>query len=324
MVRMFDHRLALTLDAVRRQLHAMPWHRYELRLIHHATRRPWPGRRLWSAAQILDLATVKFLRWLNRSGYDIYLRPYAGHQNAGYILLDLDRAEAGVMDTMRSRQHDPCLVVASSPGHLQAWIRVSHQPLPAPLATQIARALAQTYQADPASADWRHLGRLAGFTNQKPQRRQLNGLAPWVRILHAQPCQARHPALLAGNLAAQAADRLPNPARLRPPATPTTLEPASPLSPAQATAIYESVLLRLGIRQRFPQPDWSVADKWVAKQLLHQGAPLAQAEIVLRFGSPGFPRAHPNPADYLRRTLARAWAELQAPAFSARPRSGVA
>ncbi len=32
------------------------------------------------------------------------------------------------------------------------------------------------------SADWRHFGRLAGFTNRKPERLLPNGLAPFVRL----------------------------------------------------------------------------------------------------------------------------------------------
>jgi hypothetical protein len=49
----------------------------------------------------------------------------------------------------------------------------------------IARQLACRYGGDPASADWCHLGRLAGFTNQKPARRDLRGYPSWVKIVHA-------------------------------------------------------------------------------------------------------------------------------------------
>lgn len=50
--------------------------------------------------------------------------------------------------------------------------------------------LAPLYAADPASADWRHLGRLAGFTNRKSQRCQRDGLAPWVKLIYARNCLA--------------------------------------------------------------------------------------------------------------------------------------
>jgi len=51
----------------------------------------------------------------------------------------------------------------------------------------LARSLAWQYGADPASAEWRHLGRLAGFTNRKPARRQGHGLPPWVRVVWQSP-----------------------------------------------------------------------------------------------------------------------------------------
>ncbi|WP_223932390.1 DNA-primase RepB domain-containing protein, partial [Aeromonas caviae] len=35
------------------------------------------------------------------------------------------------------------------------------------------------YDADPASADSHHYGRLAGFTNQKPKHTTKTGYQPW-------------------------------------------------------------------------------------------------------------------------------------------------
>ena len=83
--------------------------------------------------------------------------------------------------------------------------------------------------------------------------------------------------------------------------------------------MYRSWLHRLRFLQRFPHPDGSIADKWIAKELLRRGASLAAVVILLREGSPGFPRGHGNPEDYLRRTLARALGELHNPAFPALP-----
>jgi RepB DNA-primase from phage plasmid len=290
--------LLLTMQAIRRQLAAMPHDLYLVRLIHHRTRRPFPGERLWSAAQLLHPATVSFLRIRNREGCDVYIHPYADGQNAGYILLDLDRAAAGVVQRMRDNGHDPCVVLATSPGHLQAWIHVSTSPLDPFLATAIARQLAREYGGDPASADWRHLGRLAGFTNQKPARRIGCGYAPWVKILHAQP----QPAL------APNADALLEAARNR---RPLTAEPLShtrtaSIAAANAGAIYHHYVRQWRIPQRFPRPDWSIVDLWVARCLLSLGLPPTTVEDIVRLGSPQFPRQHGDPDDYLRRTLARA------------------
>ena len=74
----------------------------------------------------------------------------------------------------------------NSPGHLQGWIHLSRTPLEPAVATAAGKLLATAYGGDPASTDWRHLGRLAGFTNQKPARRTLAGYAPWVKVVDTQ------------------------------------------------------------------------------------------------------------------------------------------
>src|SRR5205823_6207140 len=57
--------------------------------------------------------------------------------------------------------------------------------LPKDISTAAARALAEKFKGDPSSADWRHFGRLAGFTNRKDKHRQPGGHYPFVRLLHA-------------------------------------------------------------------------------------------------------------------------------------------
>ena len=191
-----DRGLWVSVSVLRRQLTALPCALYEVRLIHSGSHQPYPGVRRWTASQILDPATVRFLRIRNREGYDVYFRPYAGDQNAGYLLLDLDRPLPGVLAALRAQGHEPSVVVQTSPGRMQAWIHVSSEPLPPALATRIAKHLARLYVADLASADWRHVGRLAGFTNRKPQRCQGDGLSPWVKLIDARGCLARGGAAL--------------------------------------------------------------------------------------------------------------------------------
>ncbi len=316
---MFDRGLFLSLRAIRRQLAAMPHDLYLVRLIHHVTRAAFPGERLWTAAQLGQESTVRFLRIRNREGCDVYLQPYADNRNAGYILLDLDHTDAATLERMRVNGHQPCVVLQTSPGHLQAWIQVSAVCLEPALATAIARDLAHTYRGDLASADWRHLGRLAGFTNQKPLRRQSNGYGPWVLLLHAQVGLATNGALLVRAAERQiwcipstviATGSLPGPFAREP------VVPAS-FTPSAASDIYQTWLQRLRIPQRFSHPDWSIADKWIAKELLRQGTPVAAVADLLRCGSPGFPRHHADPRNYLRRTLARALGELAGRAFPA-------
>ena len=135
---MFDRGLFLSLYAIRRQLAAMPHDLYLVRLIHHATRMAFPGERLWTAAQLGQESTVRFLRMRNREGCDVYLQPYAEDRNSGYILLDLDHTDAATLERMRVNGHQPCVVLQTSPGHLQAWIQVSAVCLEPATATTIA------------------------------------------------------------------------------------------------------------------------------------------------------------------------------------------
>jgi hypothetical protein len=215
--------------------------------------------------------------------------------------VDLDDAEAHVMDRMRRNGHHPCLVLQTSPGHLQAWIRIATSGLEPCIATAVARQLAHVYGGDPASADWHHFGRLAGFTNQKPGRRIHYGFAPWVKIMHAR-------AGLPPNADAliQSARNYWRPAWLSADAAYAHGHRAAPLAAAQAITIYQDCLQRWHIGERFPRPDWSIVDLWVARRLLSQRIPAAQVEAILQLASPQFPRRHGEPQDYLRRTIARA------------------
>ena len=303
----------ITLTAIRRQLAAMPNELYLVRPIHGLTGRPCAGERLWSAGLLTMGPAVGFLRARNREGFDIYLSPFAADRNAGYILVDLDRADPPIIHTMRANGHEPCVVLQTSPGNLQAWVHVSPTPLEPALATEIGRELARLYRGDPASVDWRHVGRLAGFTNQKPQRRRPgSSYAPWVKLLHAQAGLATHGAALVAAAQRRLTDRasVADPSCLGP--------PDRSLTARAAAAIYQAWFNRLRIPQRYPQTDWSIADKWIAKELLSRSTPVAQVQAILQLGSPGFPRRHSDPGDYLRRTAARALAELESSPFPGR------
>jgi len=303
---MSDRAFFFTLHAVSRQLAAMPNDFYFIRLIHRATHRVCPGERLWDAGQLTRGSVLRFLSARNLQGFDVYLWPYAEHGNAGYILVDLDQAAVDIIPRMRANGHEPCVLLQTSPGHLQAWVRVSTTPLEPALATLVGKQLAHTYSGDLASTDWRHLGRLAGFTNQKSLYRAAFGSPPWVKILHADPVLASaaqdllHVAVL--RLARQSTPATSDVCRrVFPPGNP----PTEITAPA-AKRIYQCWIEHWHIRDRFVRPDWSIVDLWLARKLLAMHITPAQVRTVLRLGSPDFPRHHGDPEDYLRRTLARA------------------
>lgn len=167
------HPLDRSYLAARRQLQAMGAERFEVGIRDGTTGRMLT--RTWTAEE-----TLKALPWLKREnakGADIYIRP-AGEQNQGLILADdLTR---GALERLKQDGLTPAAIVETSPDNFQAWIRVSPQPLEPALATAISKRLAQTYGADPNSADWRHYGRLAGLTNQKLIHRDAQGRNPYV------------------------------------------------------------------------------------------------------------------------------------------------
>ena len=79
--------------------------------------------------------------------------------------------------------------------------------------------------------------------------------------------------------------------------------PTAGLDPTVLGALYRNSLNHLRILTRYPSPDWSIADTWIARDLLATGTDPDLVAAVLRYGSPGFPRRHADPEDYLRRTL---------------------
>src|ERR1700730_700992 len=56
------------------------------------------------------------------------------------------------------------------------------------MSTLAAKELAKRFSGDLSIADWRHFGRLEGFTYRKPERLLPIGLAPFVRL---RQCEGR-------------------------------------------------------------------------------------------------------------------------------------
>ena len=125
----------------------------------------------------------KSLPWLQRQnakGEDIYIRP-AG--DTGVILVDDLKKDA--IEQMKAKGFAPAAVVETSPGNYQAWVKISDQPQPLEVRRTAAQALAKAFGGDMNSADGQHYGRLAGFTNRKPQYER-DGRSPFV-LSHPSP-----------------------------------------------------------------------------------------------------------------------------------------
>lgn len=107
------------------------------------------------------------------------MRPAGAH---GLSLVNDLKADTFVR--MKADGFEPAAVVETSPGNFQAWLKHG-EVLDEAASTRAAKLLAKRYGGDPGSADLRHFGRLAGFTNPKPNRRLASGLQPFARLLEA-------------------------------------------------------------------------------------------------------------------------------------------
>jgi hypothetical protein len=170
-----------TTEVVRRQIGAMAHDVFEIGLFKpDATgREAVMLPRTWDADTLLR--SVPWLRHENRDGRNIYIRPQGEHNLS--LVDDLNR---NAILAMKRQGFSPALVVQTSPGNYQAWLKHPEQ-LSKELGTAAARALAERFGGDRGAADWRHFGRLAGLTNRKRKYCDpVTGLHPFVLLIEAE------------------------------------------------------------------------------------------------------------------------------------------
>jgi hypothetical protein len=133
--------------------------------------------RTWDRDTVLK--SVAWLRYENLNGRNIYIRPAGEHH-----LSLVDDLKDAAIQKMKREGFVPAVLVETSPGNFQAWLNHGKQ-LERSLATAVAKSLATEFGGDLGSADWRHFGRLAGFTNRKKKYRQPEGDFPYVLLREA-------------------------------------------------------------------------------------------------------------------------------------------
>lgn len=161
-----------TVQAIVRQLKAMGCERYDIGIRDAATGKMM--NREWEPQEVMQNAG--WLKRMNAQGNDIYIRPA---EQARHGLVLVDDLSSDDLDAMKQEGREPAAIIETSPKNYQAWVKVA-QDAPAGHRGVIARELARKYDADPASADSRHYGRLAGFTNRKDKHTTRTGYQPWV------------------------------------------------------------------------------------------------------------------------------------------------
>lgn len=139
-------------------------------------------REKWNVEEIDD-AALTWLRRENARGAHIFVRP-----SGGRALSLIDDLSADVIAEMKETGFEPALVVETSAHNFQTWLNHGRIIADHFVSTQAAKELARRFGGDPSSADLRHFGRLAGFTNQKAERRLESGLPPFVRLREYNGC----------------------------------------------------------------------------------------------------------------------------------------
>lgn len=175
-----DNTPGRTAAAVQRQVVAMGSELFEVGLYKPDA---GPGEsvmiaRVWDGGTVAK--SVPWLRHQNREGRNIYIRPKREHD-----LSMVDDLTEDAVSAMKQAGFNPAVIVETSPGNYQAWLKHSER-LTKEASTAAARALAERFGGDRGAADWRHFGRLAGFSNRKAKYFEAStGLYPFVRLIAA-------------------------------------------------------------------------------------------------------------------------------------------
>lgn len=272
--------------------------------------------RQWSAEQV-----HKGIAWLKRQnvlGEDVYIRPDRSMPSDLILIDDLDTA---AVRGLTAKGLEPALVLRTSAGNHQAWIRIAGGAVPPNQRTLIAKALAAELGGDPNAADHAHFGRLAGFTNRKPER-MVRGQHPFVKVVDSDPgaVATRSAELLAGSMAELT--------RLHTVEVKNEVgalleglrsQQNGPRSARGQTAgtWYRKAVSRL--QERFGEGyDASKADWWLSVGLLKAGYGQDAVAAALREHSPELSaRKGRHTGDYLSSTVDKAavWVELEAKGY---------
>ena len=297
--------------AVQRQLQAFGGDRFDIGI-----RDGQQGKmmnRLWTSDDVVQ--NVAWLKRMNAQGNDIYVKPAGEH---GLVLVDDLKPEA--IDRLKGQGFNPAIVTETSPGNLQAWLKLSQDPIEARIRSVLGRGFAKDFGGDPNSADAQHYGRLAGFTNQKPNRLMKNGLHPFV-LLHE----------WGGHVMTQAHDLLEKVDRFldqqavqkaqKDRLTAIHTEGVKKPSPwGRKTALEPVAEYRRQaqvLEKRYgPAPDWSKVDWMIAQSMVASGQYDADdVERAILGGSPHIQTRKPgHMEDYAHRTATKAWRDPDAQA----------
>jgi hypothetical protein len=164
-----------TRTALQRQLKGLGLDLFEVSIIRGDEHR---SVNLWTPTEILD--RLPNLKRANLAGAHLYVR---GPRDRDHDLILLDDISPFTPGRMKDAGHEAAVVVETSPGNCQAWIRLG-VACSASIRHEVSREIAGLYGGDSGAIDPHQSGRLAGFTNRKAEHRTTKGF-PFVLLLNA-------------------------------------------------------------------------------------------------------------------------------------------
>lgn len=285
-----------TTEAVKNQIRAMKCKTFEIGIRDQDTMEMM--HRDMSENQVI--ASIPWLKRMNSQGNDIYIRPGREEQCSLILIDDIDGDK---IEKMKARGVSPACVVQTSHKNLQAWISVGKKPMVESQRKDLAKLLAKEMEGDPASADAYHYGRLAGFTNRKPEHLQAGGF-PYVLCKESTGREAeKSEEMRAWAEEREDAKKRAGMALDRAEAIKTAPRPSQYQYRVTAEARYKEYMAEWLERQE-GNPDWSRGDYGVACRMLKQGYLEQEVADAMANHSPDIEnRKGEHIEDYARRTV---------------------
>ena len=282
-----------TRRAIRRQVAGMGTDLFEIGLFKQDVTGQEPAMipRVWDAHAIVR--SIPWLRHQNLNGRNIFIRP------KGESCMSLvDDLSAAAIDQMKHSGFAPAIVVQTSPGNFQAWLK-HPELLDRETGTAVAQALATEFGGDTKAADWRHFGRLSGLTNRKTKHQdQATGLYPFVSLIEASGVVYPNAEEFLQRVREQILQRKEEQARIL----------QRPLSRGSASEYKSIESFRVDPRYC---ADGTRIDLAYAVYALSRGASAAEVEATIRSRDLSHKGSELRQHDYITRTIRKALAAVQ-------------
>ncbi|MDZ8260596.1 MAG: DNA-primase RepB domain-containing protein [Nostoc sp. ChiQUE01b] len=232
------------------------------------------------------------------------LAPTKDSKQQGLVLID--DIDPVTVEDLKDKGLAPAVVIETSYKNCQAWIRASKEPIERETATHLAKLLTREAGGDPGSASYQHYGRLAGFTNRKPDHQDMyTGRHPYVKLLSAYGTTAPEGEqwlAQAQSAAAIAREKQQEAAALR---DQRGNREATEQEKEKALRAFESSYAH-ALRHYGTNKDYSARDWALTKNLAKLGYSQDALQYALRWGSPDLEKRKPgHEDDYVARTVAK-------------------